>query len=133
VPTTPARSPQPEGSSCTVAETEVVEPENALAPQGTITPPASSVDLDGIPVGAECAVAELAPSGGADGPAVVEPGSVVVSSGDRVTVTATNTFTASSRPRRRWCCGHGVAGVGAHTAPPDAAAGRAYGVNVTPR
>ena len=60
----------------------------------TITPPATSVDVDGIPVGAECTVAELAPYGGADGPAVVEPGSVVVSSGDRVTVTATNTFTA---------------------------------------
>ncbi len=67
-----------------------LDPQPATA---TITPPATSVDVDGLPVGAECSVAELAPYGGADGPAVVEPGSVVIGSGDPVTVVATNTFT----------------------------------------
>jgi hypothetical protein len=38
-------------------------------------------------------VAELAPYGGADGPAVVEPGSVVISEIEDAAVTATNTFT----------------------------------------
>jgi hypothetical protein len=64
----------------------------------TITPPATSVDVDGLPAGAECGVTELAPYGGADGPAVVEPGNVTIGADDPVTVTATNTFTPPPKP-----------------------------------
>jgi hypothetical protein len=61
--------------------------------QATITPPASSVTVNGLPVGAECSVTELAPYGGADGPGVVDPGSVEIAGEEAVTVMVTNTYT----------------------------------------
>ncbi len=63
------------------------------AQSATVTPPATSVTVEGLPIGAECTVTELAPYGGADGPGVVDPGSVVIGEGDPVSVTVTNTFT----------------------------------------
>ena len=63
-----------------------------------ITPPATSTTVEPLPIGAECSVAERAPYGGADGPAQIDPSSVVVSSGEPVTVTATNTFTPATQP-----------------------------------
>jgi hypothetical protein len=80
--------------TCTFLGSEL-DPQPGTA---TITPPATSVEVAGIPVGAECTVAERAPYGGADGPAVVEPGSVTVGAGDPVAVTATNTFTPPLKP-----------------------------------
>jgi hypothetical protein len=81
-------------TTCTFLGSDL-DPQPATA---TITPPATSVTVDGLPVGAECSVVELAPFGGADGPASIDPGSVVVGSDDSVTVTATNTFTAPPQP-----------------------------------
>ena len=63
-----------------------------------ITPPATSTTVEPLPIGAECSVAERAPYGGADGPAQIDPSSVVVGSGEPVTVTATNTFTPATQP-----------------------------------
>jgi hypothetical protein len=80
--------------TCTFLGSEL-DPQPGTA---TITPPATSVAVDGIPVGADCTVAERAPYGGADGPAAVEPGSVTVGAGEPVTVTATNTFTPPPKP-----------------------------------
>ena len=44
----------------------------------TIKPPKTVATVGGIPVGAECAVKELAPYGGADGPAVLAPETVTI-------------------------------------------------------
>jgi hypothetical protein len=58
-----------------------------------ISPPAVSTTVDGLPSGAVCTVSELPPYGGADGPATVQPGTVVIPAGSAVTVIATNTYT----------------------------------------
>jgi hypothetical protein len=58
-----------------------------------ISPPAVSATVDGLPSGAVCTVTELPPYGGADGPATVQPGTVVIPAGSAVTVIATNTYT----------------------------------------
>lgn len=64
----------------------------------TITPPLMSATVAGLPTGAECTIEERAPYGGADGPATIDPGSVVIGDGEAVTVTATNTFTPEPVP-----------------------------------
>ena len=74
---------------------------SALKPQPAtvvITPPALSATVSGLPVGAECTVAELPPYGGADGPGVIAPSKVVVGSDQSVKVVATNTFTKPPVP-----------------------------------
>jgi hypothetical protein len=60
--------------------------------------PATSVSVPGLPLGSECSIVELAPYGGADGPATVAPGSVTVGDAGPIVVTARNTFSAPPEP-----------------------------------
>jgi hypothetical protein len=78
----------------------------------TITPPATSAEVDGLPIGAVCAVTERAPYGGADGPPTVDPGSVTIGADGPVTVTVTNTFTAPPQPPAPHLPATGVTGLG---------------------
>ena len=67
----------------------------ALAPRtATITPPATSATVTGLPTGASCTVVETG-TGGADAPAVVSPATVTIGNATTVEVSAVNTFSAA--------------------------------------